>query len=72
MSILFTVILLGIVGVLLGLVIGVVENRRRAHRGEPRMDQQTRRRLAQLKSQLDSGLLTREEYQAEREKLLRT
>ena len=71
MEILFTVILLGIVGVLLGLVIGVAENRRRAHRGEPRMDQETRRRLAQLKSQLDSGLLTREEYQAEREKLLK-
>jgi hypothetical protein len=30
------------------------------------------RRLAQLKSQLESGLITDREYQAERKKLLRT
>ena len=72
MDILPTVILLGIIGVLVGLVMGVAVNRSRSRGDEPRMDQGTRRRLAQLKGQLDSGLITREEYQAEREKLLRT
>ena len=72
MDILPTVILLGIIGVLVGLVMGVAVNRSRSRGDEPRMDQETRRRLAQLKGQLDSGLITREEYQAEREKLLRT
>ena len=71
MNILLTVILLGIIGVLVGLVMGVAVNRSRSRGGEPRMDQETRRRLAQLKGQLDSGLITREEYQAERETLLK-
>jgi len=71
MDILPTVILLGIIGVLVGLVMGVAVNRSRSRVDEPRMDQETRRRLAQLKGQLDSGLITREEYQAERETLLK-
>ena len=71
MNILPTVILLGIIGVLVGLVMGVAVNRSRSRGDEPRMDQETRRRLAQLKGQLDSGLITRGEYQAERETLLK-
>jgi hypothetical protein len=65
---------LGLLGAVVGLLLAVFVKRRKnpsVHNMETLSADQLRR-LAQLKSQLESGLITDREYQAERKKLLRT
>lgn len=74
MSIIMTILLLGLLGVLVGVLLGVAAKKRRSRPLDSleTLSEADLRRLAQLKGQLESGLITREEYEAERAKLLRT
>ena len=71
-----TVLGLGLLGVAFGLAAAAVAKRRQDNAASPKQskkkpDEETRRRLAQLKEQLDSGLITKEEYREKRETLLK-
>lgn len=65
--------MLGVIGILVGLFLGILTKRRTSTPSQPAIqpDAETMRRLTQLKNQLDSGLITQEEYQQERDILLR-
>ena len=68
-----TLILLALIGFAAGLLLAKLTKR---HRSAPsqsatKLDADTMRRLTQLKNQLESGLITQEEYQQERDILLR-
>ena len=68
------IVLLGCLGFAVGFLLAVWRKKRSSVLSE-RPEQLTEaqlHRLAQLKSQLECGLITDEEYRAEREKLLRT
>ena len=73
MSMGVTLILLVIVGFVAGLLLARLTKRYSSAFSKPAMksDVETVRRLTQLKDQLDSGLITKEEYQQERDLLLR-
>ena len=66
----------GMIGVVFGVVAAIVVKRRQDNAASPKQtpkkpDAETQRRLRQLKEQLDSGLLTKEEYREKREALLK-
>ena len=65
--------MLGVIGILVGLFLGILTKRRTPTPSQPAIqtDAETMRRLTQLKNQLDSGLITQDEYQQERDILLR-
>ena len=68
------IVLLGCLGFAVGFLLAVWRKKRSSvlsNRPE-RLTEAELHRLDQLKSQLESGLITDEEYRAEREKLLRT
>lgn len=68
------IVLLGCLGFAVGFLLAVWRKKRSSvlsNRPE-QLTEAELHRLAQLKSQLESGLITDEEYRAEREKLLRT
>ena len=68
------IVLLGCLGFAVGFLLAVWRKKRSSvlsNRPE-QLTEAELHRLDQLKSQLESGLITDEEYQAEREKLLRT
>lgn len=68
------VVLLGCLGFAVGFLLAVWRKKRSSvlsNRPE-QLTEAELHRLDQLKSQLESGLITDEEYRAEREKLLRT
>lgn len=85
MNTVFTIFLLGLLGFLVGILLsGALKRSRtgnspRIKRGSADqrnsaatlLDEETKKQMTQLKQQLDSGLITKEEYQAGREKLLR-
>ena len=71
-----TVLGLGLLGVAFGLAAAAVAKRRQDNAASPKQtkkkpDAETKRQLAQLKEQLDSGLLTKEEYREKRDTLLK-
>ena len=68
------IVLLGCLGFAVGFLLAVWRKKRSSvlsNRPE-QLTEAELHRLDQLKSQLESGLITDEEYRAEREKLLRT
>ena len=68
------IVLLGCLGFAVGFLLAVWRKKRSSvlsNRPE-QLTEAELHRLAQLKSQLENGLITDEEYRAEREKLLRT
>ena len=70
----FTIFLLALLGFLGGLLLAkltrLAKGTAPSHDRAPQTpDQATERRLTQLKQQLDSGLITKEEYQAEKQKI---
>ena len=73
-SMIMTILLLSLLGVLIGVLLSVAAKKRRSGslNDLEKLSETELRRLAQLKGQLDSGLISKEEYQAERKKLLRT
>ena len=71
-----TVLGIGMIGVVFGVVAALVAKRRQDNAAGPKQspkkpDAETKRQLAQLKEQLRSGLLTKEEYREKREALLK-
>ena len=71
-----TVLVLGLLGVVFGVVAAIVVKRKQDIAASPKQapkkpDAETERQLAQLKEQLDSGLLTKEEYREKRDALLK-
>ena len=73
MRMISTILLLGLLGVLVGVLLGIAAKKRRSGplNDLEQLSETELRRLAQLKGQLESGLITREEYEEERAKLLR-
>ena len=73
-SMIMTILLLSLLGVLIGVLLSVAAKKRRSGslNDVEKLSETELRRLAQLKGQLDSGLISKEEYQEERKKLLRT
>ena len=81
MQLLGTIVMLGVLGGVGGFVFGRLFANKSAKGGKkpaaaPKQTKQppneeSKRRLAQLKEQLDSGLITKEEYREKREALLK-
>ena len=73
----FTIILLALLGFVVGsLLTGAAKRQNKKGHAVPHEqnkqepDEMTRRQLIQLKEQLRSGLITKEEYQAKKQKIL--
>lgn len=69
-----TVIMLGLLGFIVGKLFAKTANRKKdgtatQKKAKRKVDEETKRQLAQLKEQRRSGLLTKEEYRAKRESL---
>ena len=70
------VVTLGLLGFAIGKLFARTANRKKGgastqKQGKRPVDEATKRRLRQLKEQLDSGLLTKEEYREKRDALLK-
>ena len=72
MNLMVSVLLLGVLGVFVGAFLGALVKKRRSASQIPeeKLSAEQLRNLAQLKDQLESGLVTKEEYHAKRQKIL--
>ena len=72
MNIISTILFLGLLGVVIGVLLGWLTNRGKTRqRKEKLVSVETTRQLSQLKSQLDSGLITKEEYETKKQEILK-
>ena len=73
MSIFGLILPLGLLGIVVGLLLAAFLKRRKTASvyNMESLGADQLRRLAQLKSQLESGLITHEEYEAKRQEILR-